>query len=856
MKYSIVIPTYNHCDDLLKPCLESIKSNTDLSQVEIIIVANGCTDNTEQYVKTLGKPFKLVKYKQALGYPKAVNEGIKKAKGEYVVLLNNDTVILGNNWLQLLTNPFDNDTNVGITGPVKFTWDCGINQYECMAFWLVMMKRSLFDELGMLDEIFSPGMGEDGDFCIKTINAGYKLTAVPEDVAGHFNTGIVSNAFPIMHIGNGTFADNHDEKNAIIERNHQYLVNKYGKKSMKKYSIVIPTYNHCDDLLKPCIESIQRYSDMSTIQLIVVANGCTDNTKEYLTSLGDQVDTVWFDEAIGYTRATNAGIKLAKGEYTILLNNDTELLPQSQNHWLNMLVVPFTDSTVGMTGPLMLHDDYSNADVLIFFCVMIKTEMFSKIGILDEIYSPGGGEDIDFSIRMKNAGYKITNICDVEYSPEASTNIGNFPIWHKDNQTFKHIPEYTNYIVKRNGLINCKRYNNNIKLNLGSGGISYPGYLSVDMYDKRTQVLMDITKLDFEENSVSEILASHVFEHLNPYHGLNILSDWLSILKPGGKLIMEMPNIEELCKRFVNASSTGEKYGILNAVYGSVNTTGVGGPDNITSPHLFGWWPQALFDHLVNSGYTNIQFMDEKIPHPESNFRVEAQKPLSPTSIPNINHEFLKQQEPNTYIEIFEQNTYAVEPKDVRNKTVIDIGANLGMFSLRCAEWGARRVISVEAQPTVYELGLLPNVKSIGNIVPRLNAVYDCDGLLVHVENHHVGSKVGDVSNNGTPTITLKTLLDREGVYGNDLVLKLDCEGSEFNILHTCDQYTLSRFNKIFIELHSGGCNPKPEYQDINSIRALLNSAGFTRVHCVNQYAYTDKGPVIMDNIAVEKWVK
>jgi hypothetical protein len=33
--------------------------------------------------------------------------------------------------------------------------------------------------------------------------------------------------------------------------------------------------------------------------------------------------------------------------------------------------------------------------------------------------------------------------------------------------------------------------------------------------------------------------------------------------------------------------------------------------------------------------------MDEKIPHPESNFRVEAQKPLSPTSIPNINHEFL-----------------------------------------------------------------------------------------------------------------------------------------------------------------------------------------------------------------------
>ncbi len=88
-----------------------------------------------------------------------------------------------------------------------------------------------------------------------------------------------------------------------------------------------------------------------------------------------------------------------------------------------------------------------------------------------------------------------------------------------------------------------------------------------------------------------------------------------------------MPDIEQLCRRFVTAN-TGERYGILNAIYGSVNTTGVGGPDNITSPHLFGWWPQSLWDHLTNAGFTNIVFMDEKIPHPESNLRVEAEKPL------------------------------------------------------------------------------------------------------------------------------------------------------------------------------------------------------------------------------------
>jgi GT2 family glycosyltransferase/SAM-dependent methyltransferase len=393
-----------------------------------------------------------------------------------------------------------------------------------------------------------------------------------------------------------------------------------------KYSIVIPTYNHCDDLLKPCIESIVQYSDMENIQLIVVANGCTDNTKDYLESLGSLVETIWFDEAMGYTKATNAGIKKATGEFTVLLNNDTVLLSQNKDQWLKMLEAPMTDSKTAMTGPLMLHDDYANADVLIFFCVMIRTQVFSEVGILDEIFTPGGGEDIDFSVRLEKAGYKIKHICDIEYISEKATNVGNFPIWHKDNQTFKHIPEYSKHIMKRNGLINCKRYNKNIKLNLGSAGVDYPGYLSVDFYDQRAQVIMDITKLDFDENSVEEILASHVFEHLNPYKTLDILKDWLRVLKPGGKLIMEMPDIEQLCKNFATADYWG-KFSILNVIYGSVNTTDSGDPSDITSPHLFGWWPESLNNHLVAAGYTNIQFMAEKIPHPANNLRVEATKP-------------------------------------------------------------------------------------------------------------------------------------------------------------------------------------------------------------------------------------
>ncbi len=393
---------------------------------------------------------------------------------------------------------------------------------------------------------------------------------------------------------------------------------------MIKFSIIIPTYNHCEDLLKPCIESILKFTEMSNVEVIVVANGCTDNTKEYVENLGDKFKLIWSDIPLGYTKATNLGIKESRGEFIVLLNNDTLLLTQNKNRWLDMMEQKLKNPNMGLTGPLELYDKYADMSILIFFCVMIKKEVFDKIGLLDEIFSPGGGEDIDFTIRAKDAGYIAEPLLKSVYNGE--TNVGDFPIYHKNNKTFGEISEYSSHIIKRNGLINLKRYNKNIKLNLGSGGIEHDGYISVDLYDKRSDIIMDISKLDFDENTISELLVIHAFEHLNPYYVQSILTDWLRILKPGGKLIMEMPDIEALCEQFTKTESLQKRYGILNAIYGSVNTTNDGEPSDITSPHLFGWWRDSLYDMLHNIGYTNIQFMPEQFPHPGFNLRVEAQK--------------------------------------------------------------------------------------------------------------------------------------------------------------------------------------------------------------------------------------
>lgn len=229
-----------------------------------------------------------------------------------------------------------------------------------------------------------------------------------------------------------------------------------------KYSIIIPTYNHCDDLLKPCVESILKTTDMTNVEIIISANGCTDNTKQYLEDLQkifasfhykNHLKIVWHESALGYTTATNMGIKKAVGEYVILMNNDCVLLDfLPKNRWIDLLENPFKEnSKIGMTGPLELYDEFVNSTFLVFCLVMIKKSLFNKLGLLDEIFSPGYGEDIDFAMKMKKAGYEFLEVYE---NGEKYT----FPFWHKGSQTFEEVSNYSNEIVPRNQQILVERY--------------------------------------------------------------------------------------------------------------------------------------------------------------------------------------------------------------------------------------------------------------------------------------------------------------------------------------------------------------------------------------------------------------
>jgi glycosyltransferase involved in cell wall biosynthesis len=230
-----------------------------------------------------------------------------------------------------------------------------------------------------------------------------------------------------------------------------------------KYSVVIPTYNHCEKYLKPCVDSIIKHSNMDDVELIISANGCVDNTDFYLQYLQTAIPNcvvVWEQFASGYAKATNAGIKVATTSKIVLLNNDTVLLDQPKNMWLDMLEAPFLqDASVGISGPIVQHSPDAGRDFCVFFCTMIDRKVFERIGSLNEEYGVGTGEDVEFCIETMNAGFKVA-----ETNPktlESQFYVGGFPIYHVGEGTLHdtNLVQDFNSVFRKNSRKLARKYN-------------------------------------------------------------------------------------------------------------------------------------------------------------------------------------------------------------------------------------------------------------------------------------------------------------------------------------------------------------------------------------------------------------
>lgn len=178
-------------------------------------------------------------------------------------------------------------------------------------------------------------------------------------------------------------------------------------------SIIIPIKDNLD-ITKVCLDSIRLYT--KNYQLIIINDGSGKETTEYLESL-ENVLYLHNEESVGWCKAINQGLEYVIGDYIVLANNDIVVTPK----WSEKFIKHFeNDKSLGIIGPTTnqvdgyQHIDFNKqgvdfqyADVLTFFCVMMRNEVFRKVGNLDERFGLGGQDDADYAIRIRKAGYKV-----------------------------------------------------------------------------------------------------------------------------------------------------------------------------------------------------------------------------------------------------------------------------------------------------------------------------------------------------------------------------------------------------------------------------------------------------------------
>ncbi|NOU73890.1 glycosyltransferase [Paenibacillus sp. LMG 31458] len=243
-KVSIVIVTYNNWS-YTKQCLQSLLTNNDYPNVEIIIVDNASTDETKIHLSRIRDPrVSVFQSSTNRGFAGGNALGCRNATGEFIILLNNDTIVT-QGWIQKLVKPLKENLEIGLVGPVSNSvgndqmldffvgnslagpdpewlaefyeqYKDRIRYTNLLGFFCVAFRRDVYNEIGDLDSNYKIGMFEDDDYCERVRNNGYKLA-------------IIEDAF-VYHHGSVSFKKLEDKKyRQIWELNKNYFEQKWSK---------------------------------------------------------------------------------------------------------------------------------------------------------------------------------------------------------------------------------------------------------------------------------------------------------------------------------------------------------------------------------------------------------------------------------------------------------------------------------------------------------------------------------------------------------------------------------------------------------------------------------------------------
>ena len=462
---SVIIPTYNVSRKLLSECIGSVL-NQSYTNFEICIADDNSTlGETIETLREYEKNDKVkVVYRKVNGMiSESSNTALSIAKGEFVVLLDNDDLI-EKDALYYIVEVLNKDSKLDMiyTDEDKLDFNgrkmephfkpdyspdtlMSVN-YICH---LCCMRKSIVDKLGGFRKEFDGS--QDYDLFLRFTEVTDKIYHIRK-VLYHWRqtktstAGYMGNKSYAYVAGKKTLEDalkRRKIKGEVLEnpRVSTYLV-KYGNAN-PLVSIIIPIKDKAK-MTRRCIDSLYEKNTYKNFEIILVDNNsCEDETFKMLNEYKkrDNFKVLRLECEFNYSRINNEAVKIAKGDYLLFLNNDTEVLDCDFLEWM---VGYASQSHVGCVGIKLLYPDKlvqhagvvlgyggvaghiyvtaSNNDNGLFgrlcmpydytavtaACLMIDKKKFNEVNGFDEKLKVALN-DVDLNLKVLDKGYY--NVC-------------------------------------------------------------------------------------------------------------------------------------------------------------------------------------------------------------------------------------------------------------------------------------------------------------------------------------------------------------------------------------------------------------------------------------------------------------
>jgi ubiquinone/menaquinone biosynthesis C-methylase UbiE len=162
-----------------------------------------------------------------------------------------------------------------------------------------------------------------------------------------------------------------------------------------------------------------------------------------------------------------------------------------------------------------------------------------------------------------------------------------------------------------------------VAYNLGCGKKKWDGWINVDLHSNISDIKCDLRKLEIGSDSADAVAAIHVLEHFYEYEVFDVLTEWKRVLKPRGKMILELPCLDKVFAYIHNCVVTKTPlmpFMTLHALYGDPKYK------DPAMCHRWGWFEVPLRQMLESVGMERIEFKEPNYHFPFRDMRIECYK--------------------------------------------------------------------------------------------------------------------------------------------------------------------------------------------------------------------------------------